>query len=138
MILRKYCFKVCLISFGFYSTRFKVYIHLPYINTQLRTTSPFDITPVISYSDHRTIGLYQGSDYRYEGDRNSNIICLLQPSQTIHYCNQSVLSIVPDLNIFIFSIKSFDLISRSALILFSLLRARYLYNLTGLRFHIFF
>ena len=53
-----------------------------------------------------------------EGDRNSNIIHLLQPSQKIHYFNQSVLAIVPDLNIFIWSIAIFDLIPRSALVQF--------------------
>ena len=83
-------------------------------------------------------GLYQGSADCCEGYRNSDIICLLQPSQAIRYCNQSVLAIVPYLNIFIFSIMIFDLISRIALTRFSFLRARYLYNLMGLRFYIFF
>ena len=137
LILQKYGFKVCVISFCFYSTHFKVYIHLPYINTQRQTTSPSNITPVISSSNRQTTGLYQGSADCCEGDRNSDIICLLQPYQKIHYSNQSVLVIVPNRNIFVFSITIFDLISRSALVLFSLLRASYLYNWTGLRFYIF-
>ena len=80
---------------------YKVFIYLPCINTQQQTTATFYITHVISSSDHQTPRLYQGSANPCEGYRNSNIISLLQPSQTIHYCNQSVLAIVPDLNIFI-------------------------------------
>ena len=48
-----------------------------------------------------------------------------------------MLEIVPDLNIFVFSITIFDLLSRSALARFILLRARYLFNSMGLRFYIF-
>ena len=102
---------------------YKVYIYLPCINTQKHTTTPFDDTPVISSSYHQTIGLYQGSVDSCEVDHNSDIICLLQQFQAIHYCNQSVLVIVPDLNIFIFSITIVDLISRNTLVWFSLLRA---------------
>ena len=137
LILQKYGFKVCVILFGFYSTHYKVYIHLPWINTQRRTTPPFDITPVISYSDRQTSRLYQGSSDCCRGDRNFDIICLIQTSQTIHYCNQLVLAIVPDLNILVFSITIFDLISISALVRLCLLRESYLYNSTGLRFYIF-
>ena len=111
----------------------KVYIYLSCINTQQQKKTPFDDIPVISSSDHRTAGHYQGSADRCEGDRNSDIISLLQKSQAIHYCNQSVLEIVPDLNIFVFSITIFELISRSALVRFSLLRASYLYDPTGIR-----
>ena len=71
----------------------KVYIYLPCIETQRREKAPFDETPVISSSDHRKKGLYQGSADCCEGDRNSGLICLLQKSQAIHYCNQSVLAI---------------------------------------------
>ena len=110
LLLQKYGFKVRLISFGFYSTRYKFYIHLPCINTQRQTTAPFDNTPIISYSNHQTTGLYQGSDNRCEGDYNFDIIRLLQTSQAINYYNQSVLEIVPDLNIFVFSITIFDII----------------------------
>ena len=116
MILRKYVVKVCVILFGFYSTHFKVYIHLPCINTHRRTTVPFNITPIISYGDLRTTGMYKGLADRCEGYRKSDIICLLQPSQTIHYCNQSFLAIVPDLNLFVFSIAIFDLILRRDLV----------------------
>ena len=128
MILQKYGFKICVISFGFYSTHFKVYIHLPSINTQKRTTEPFDNTPVISPSNSQTIGLYQVSTNHCEGYHNYNIICLLQPSQAINYSNQSGLAIVPDLKILVFSIKCFDLILKSTLVWFSLLCAIYLYN----------
>ena len=62
--------------------------------------------------------LYQGSANHCEGDYNSNIIFLLQVSHTIHYCNQSVLAIVPDMNKFVFIITIFDLISRNALVQF--------------------
>ena len=132
LILIKYGFKVCVILFDLYSTHFKVYIHLPCINTRQRTTSPFDNTSVISFSDHQKTGLYQGEADRCDRDRNTNIICLLQKFQAIQYFNQSVLLIVPDLNIFVFGITIFYLISRSALIRFILLCTRYLYNSTGL------
>ena len=137
LILQKYGFKVYMISFGFYSTNFKVYIHLPCISTQQQTTAPFDDTPVILSSDHQKTGLYQGSADCCEGYHNLDIIRLLQQSQTIHYCNQSVLAIVPDLTRLVFSISIIDLISRSTMIGSSLLCARYFYNLTGLRFYIF-
>ena len=117
---------------------YNAYIYLPCINTQRRTTSPCDITHIISSSDLRTPRLYQGSADSCEGDCNSDIIRLLQPSQTIQYCNQSVLEIAPYLNIFVLSITILDLISRSTLVLFSLLLASYLDNLMGLRFYIFF
>ena len=110
----------------------KVYIHLPCINTQRQTTSTFNNTTVISSSDHLTTGLYQGSEDRCDGYRNSDLISLLQQYQAIQYCNQSVLDIFPDLNIFILSITIVDIISRSALVRFSLLRASYLYKLTGI------
>ena len=135
-ILWKYGFKVCMISFGLYSTNFKVYIHLPCISTQQQTTAPFDENPFILSGDRQKTGLYQGSADCCEGDHNSDIFCLLQQYQTIHYYNQSVLAIVPNLNIFVFSISIIDIISRSAMIGFSLLCARYLYNSTELRFYI--
>ena len=99
-------------------------------------SAPFYDTSVISSSDHRKTVLYQRSAYCCEGDRNSDIIRMLQKYQAIHYCNQSVLVIVPDLNIFVFIIMIVDLIFRSALVRFSLLCARYLYNSTGLRLYI--
>ena len=135
LILRKYGCKVCMILFSFYSTHFKVYIHLPCINSQRQKTASFDDTPVILSSDCYNTGLYQGSADCCEGFRNSDIIRMLQQSQTIHYCNQSVLAIVPDLNIFIFSITIIDLISRSTIIWFSLIVASYLYNSMELRFY---
>ena len=60
LILQKYGFKVCVISFGFYSTHFKVYTRVPSINTHRQTTALLDETPVISYSDHQTTGIFQG------------------------------------------------------------------------------
>ena len=123
-----------MISFGFYSTHFKVYIKLPCINTQRQTTATFNGTTIISFSERQKTGLYQGSADRCEGDRNSNIIRLLHQSHKIHYCNQSVLAIFPDLNILVFSTTVFDLIPSSALVRFSLLHESYLYNSTGLRF----
>ena len=117
---------------------YKVFIYLLNINTQWRTTATFNDTPIISYSDHRKTGLYQGSSERREGYQNFGIISLLQPAQVIHYCNQSVLAIVTNLKISVFSIMIFDLISRSALVRFILLCASSFYNSTGLRFYIFF
>ena len=114
----------------------KVYIYLPCINTQRQPTAPFNDTPIISSSYNQKTGLYQGSADCCEGDIKSYLIHLLQKSQVIHYCNQSVLDIVPDLNIVIFSIKIVDLISRSTLIRFSLLHASYLYNSTGLECYV--
>ena len=116
LILRKYGFKVCVILFSFYSINFEVYIYLPCTNKHQQATAPFDNTPVISSSDHQKTGLYQGSHNCCEGDSNSDLICLLQKYQAIHYCDQSVLAIVPDLNIFVFSIMIVDLILRSALV----------------------
>ena len=110
LLLQKYSLRVCMISLGFYSTHYKDYIHIPCINTQIWRTEPFDITHIIKSSDYQTTTLYQGSANFCEGHWNSNTSCLLQPSQTIHYCNQSVLLIVPDLNLFIWSITIFDLI----------------------------
>ena len=118
LIPQKYGFKVCVILFGSYSTHYKVYIHLPCINPHRRTTAPFYVTHIISYINHQTPILYHGSAGCCEGDRNFNIICLLQQSQTIHYINQSLLAIVPDLNIFVWSITISDLISRSPLVQF--------------------
>ena len=60
LILWKYRFKVCVISFGFYSFHFKVYIHLICINTQQRTRAPFDKTSGISSRNHQKTGLYEG------------------------------------------------------------------------------
>ena len=126
-----------MIYFDFYSAHYKVYIHIPCINTQRQTTASFDITNVISSSNRQTPRLYQGSANCCEGDCNSDIIRMIQKSQRIHYCNQSVLAIVLELNIFVFGITIFDLIYRSSLVRFSLLCESYLYNLTGIRFYIF-
>ena len=82
-----------MISFDFYSTHYKVYIRLPCIITQRQTTVSFDITNVISSSDIQTPRLYKGSANCCERDRDSDIICLLHPSQTFHFCNQSLLAI---------------------------------------------
>ena len=115
VVLEKYGFIVCAISFDLYSTHNKDYIYLPCINTQWQTTAPFNITHVLSSSDCQTPRLYQGSANHCGEYRNSDVINLLQPYLTIHYCNQSVLAIFPDLNIFVWY-YDFDLISRSALV----------------------
>ena len=134
LILQKYVFKVCVILFGFYSTCYKVYIHLPWININRLTTSPFDITHVISSSNHQTSILYQGSDDHCEGYRNSNIIFLLQQSQTIHYYNQWMLAIVLDLNILVLRITIFISFLEAPWYSYFIWRASYLYNSTGLIF----
>ena len=131
----KYGFKFFVTSFDLYWTHYKVYIHLPCINTQKKITISHHSRPIIKWPQNtKTVS---GIANHFKGERNSNMIYLLWPSQAIHYCNQSVLSIVPDLNIFVFSITIVDLISRSALVRFSLLRASYFYNLMGLRFSFF-
>ena len=116
LILQKYGFKVCAISFSFYSIYFEVYIYSLCNNTQQRATSPFYDTPVISSSDHKKTEPYQVSANLCEGYRNSDLVCMLQQSHAIYYCNQSVLEIVPDLNIFLFSITIVDIILRSSLV----------------------
>ena len=115
-----------MIFFGFCWSHFKVYIHLPCINTQRPTKAPFSKT------------LHQGSGNNFDWDHNSDIICLIQISQVVQYCNEWVLDIVLDLNIFFFSITSSDIILRSALIQFWLLRASYFYTSTGQRLYIIF
>ena len=65
---------------------------------------------------------------------------LLHPSQIIHYCNQSVLVIVPDLNIYSFELlQSFISFREVPWYSSFLLRASYLYNSTGTKVtHIWF
>ena len=138
LILRKYGFKICVISFSFIPFILKVYIYLPWINTHLRGTAPFDNTCIISSSDHQKTGLYMESADCCDEDHKSDLIVLIQQSQAIDYCNQSVLVIVPDLNTFVFSITNGNFTSRSALVRFCFLYVRYLYDLTGIRFYILF
>ena len=126
-----------MISFSFYLVHFEgFYIFTPHQHTAMKKSS-FNNTSVISSSDHQKTGLHLGSANRCERDFNLNIISLLQQSYTIHYFNQSVLAIVPELIIFVFSNMIIDHILRSALVRFSLLCESYLYNLTWLRFYIF-
>ena len=77
------------------------FFNLPCIIAQRQTTAPFDRTHFLSSSDRLMPRLYQGSADLSEVDRNLDVIPLLHPYLTINYCNQSVLSIFPDLNIFI-------------------------------------
>ena len=122
---------------GFYSSHYKVYINLPCINTQQQTIAKLNNNPIVSFRNHRTIGLYQGSIYRCERYRNSCRICLLQPSHKIHYCNHSVLEIFLGLNKTVFSITEFDLILRSAQMWLCQLRASFLYISKWLSFYFF-
>ena len=112
---KNYSLKVCVYSFDHYSARYKVYIRLSCINTQQTTTSSFDITNVISSIKCQLLRLYQGSANCCEGHSISDIIRLLQPYQKIRYCNQSMLVIVPDLNIFFWSITIKGITSRRSL-----------------------
>ena len=105
-----------MILFDFYLTHYKVYIHLPCIITQRRTTAPLEFTHVLLSRELQTPRLYQGSEDSCGGDFNFNVVSMVQQFLTIHYCNQSVLAIVPDLNTFLSIIKIFDLISRSSLV----------------------
>ena len=70
LVLPNYGSKVCVISFGFYSTQYKVYIHLPCNNIQQHTAEPFDITHLISSRYHQTSRLYQGSADFFKVDLN--------------------------------------------------------------------
>ena len=97
-----------MVSFDFYSTCYKVYIYLTYIKTQL----------------------HQGSDNCCEGDHNSDAIRPLQPYLKIHYFNQSVLAIVPDLNIFVWSITILISFREAPWYSTFLLSASYFYNST--------
>ena len=81
LILRKYGVKVCVIYFDFYSAHYKVYIHLPWINTQQQTSASFDIINVISSINCQSPRLYKGSANYCERDCDSDIIRLLQPYQ---------------------------------------------------------
>ena len=54
----KYGFNVCVISFDFYSTHYKVYIHVPYIIKQEGTTEPINSTHIISSIEHQTPKLF--------------------------------------------------------------------------------
>ena len=122
LIQQKYDFKVCVIFFVFYSAEYKVYIHLPCINTQRQTMYSFDITRVISYINCQSPRLYQLSANCYEVDCILDIIWLLQPYQKIHYCNKSMLAIIADLNIFFWSNMLIGINSRSAMVhLFSIM-----------------
>ena len=109
-------FIVCVTSFDFSSFHYKVlsvYLASTHINKQQQT---FSSTHALSSKDRQMPRLYQVSDDPCEGDRNSDVIFLLQTSLTLPWCNQSVLAIVPDLNIFVWSITIFGIISRSALV----------------------
>ena len=96
VVLQKYGFKVCVILFDFYSTHYKVFIYLPCIITLRRTAAPLNITHILSSRERQTPRLYQGSEDSCGGDYNINVVSMLHPSLTIHYCNQSVLTIVAD------------------------------------------
>ena len=112
----KYGFRVCVSLFLINSTHYKMYIHLPCIITYRRITESLVITHALSSSNRIRQRIYQLSTDRCEGYCNSDVICLFQPSLTIHYFNQSVLAIVPDLNIFVWSITIFHPFTRSALV----------------------
>ena len=89
LILQKYSFKVCVISFGFYSTHYKVYIHFPCINTQKLTTAQFNITDVISSRDRQTPRLYQGLAHCCDGDNYPCIfVCFSHLKQFTNVTNQ--------------------------------------------------
>ena len=126
-----------MILLDFYLTHYKVYIHKPCINTHRQKTAPFDITHAIIFSDLQTPRLYQGSAEHCEVDCNCNIICLLHPSHIIHNCNQSVVAIVPDLNIFVWSITILISFREELWYNSFLLHSSYFYNSMEPRFHIF-
>ena len=88
VVLQKYISKVFVNLFDFYSPLFKVFIYLPYINTQQRTTVSLNSTNFLSSSDFQTPRLYQVSAYHCEGYCNLDVIFLLRPVLTTHYCNQ--------------------------------------------------
>ena len=91
-----------------------------------RIKAPFNINHFVSYRDHRRPRRYQGSANHCEKDCNLDVICLIQQFLTIHYCNQSVLAIVPDLNIFVWSITIFISFRKVPCYITYLLSASYL------------
>ena len=117
-----------MILFDFYSTRNKVYIHLSCIIAQQKTLSQFESTLVLSSCNLRTSIMYQGSDVHCNRDHNSFLICLLQPYLKFVSCNISVLVIVPNLNILVWSIKMFFLILRNVLAIFISWQRLWFYN----------
>ena len=48
-VSKKYCFKVCVVLFGFWSSCMKVYSHLTCINTQQQKTTPFSFWLLLSW-----------------------------------------------------------------------------------------
>ena len=77
-------------------------------------------------------GLYQGLDYRCEEDCDSDLNCL--DSAILRQCTTVTTECFdcPWTERDVFSVAIIDLILRSSLVGFSLLRASYYYNLTGL------
>ena len=137
LTLQKYGIEVCVILLVFIQHILKfISIHPASLHSN---EQQHNSATLLSYQimTAKTKGLYQGSGNYSEKDQNSNIFCLLEQSQAIQYCNQSLLLIIADLNIFIFSITDFDLILRSALVQLCQLHASYLYTPTGVRFYIF-
>ena len=97
----KNTFLWCVWFFFFNSTHYKLYIHIPCIITQRQTTATLHGNRVLSSCYRQTPIMYQESADHCEGDRKWDVIGLLHSSLTIHYSNQLVLAIVPDLNIFV-------------------------------------
>ena len=123
-----------MISFGFYSTCYKVYIYLPCINTHRQIISLFNINHFDSSSEYQTPILCQVWANYCGGYRNSDVFYLLQRYLTIHYCNQSVLAIFPDLNIVVWSITFIFSFQEVPWYITYLLSANYFYTLTRTKF----
>ena len=109
----------------------KVYIYSPCINSQRWSTAPFNNTPVISPPNrkHWKTGLYQGSYNCCERYCDSNLNHLFSVILRKYTTVTNIISDSPGPERDIFSILIVDLISRSTLVRFILLRVSY--NLTG-------
>ena len=111
-----------------------VYIYFTCINTQLWATSQFDNAP-FSLSPNgkywKTEPYWRSADHG-EGDSNSYINILDSDNfSAIYHCYQPVLEIALEPEYDVFGIAIIDIILRSSLVGFSLLRARYYYNRKG-------
>ena len=132
--LFKYCYhdiELCFVPyFGAESEKMhilKVYIHFLYINTQRQENAPFDDTTVILplQSEHLRTGIYQGSANCCEGDCDYDLNFLASAILGNALLQPKRVSDCPGPERDILSIAIVDIISRSALVRFSLLRARY-------------
>ena len=137
VILLKYGFKDIVKWSGFYLTNYKVYIHLPCINTQKLTTAPLNITHIISSSNHWSTILSQGRpSIVREIITLILFLCFIHLRQfttVTNQCQQLSQTWTNSFEVLRFLISFWEAPWYSS----SLLGDIYLYNPRGIRFHIF-